>query len=124
MPRVVHFEISANNPEAQAHFYRSVFGWEITKWSGPQEYWFIKTGAADTPGIDGALFQPKETFAATVNTIQVESIDEVLDRLTTAGGSVVVEKHSIPGIGFQAYCKDPEGVLFGLHQPDSKAGQG
>lgn len=32
MPRVQHFEISANDPEKLAAFYEKVFGWKITKW--------------------------------------------------------------------------------------------
>src|SRR5215469_1323983 len=46
MPRVVHFEIHAQEPERAARFYSEVFGWEITKWGGPVDYWLIKTGAA------------------------------------------------------------------------------
>ena len=122
MPRVIHFEISANNPEAQAQFYRSVLDWEITKFPGPQDYWFIKTGEAGTPGIDGALFRPNESFTATVNTIEVPNLDEVLAKLQAAGGTVVVEQHALPGFGYRAYCKDPEGTLFGLHQPDPTPG--
>src|SRR4051812_15755751 len=35
MPRVIHFEISADEPERAARFYADVFGWEVTKWDGP-----------------------------------------------------------------------------------------
>jgi predicted enzyme related to lactoylglutathione lyase len=122
MPRVVHFEISANNPEEQAKFYRSLFRWEITKWEGPQDYWLIKTGEPGTPGIDGGFFRPTETFTATVNTIEVDDLDAYAEKVKAAGGSVAVEKQVIPGVGFSAYCKDPEGTLFGLHQTDPKAG--
>ncbi|MCX6616302.1 MAG: VOC family protein, partial [Acidobacteria bacterium] len=44
MPRVVHFEIAADNMERAAEFYEQVFGWKFQKWSGPQEYWLITTG--------------------------------------------------------------------------------
>ena len=29
MPRVVHFEIHADDPERAINFYKSVFGWEF-----------------------------------------------------------------------------------------------
>lgn len=29
MPRVVHFEIPADNPEKVAKFYTDVFGWKV-----------------------------------------------------------------------------------------------
>ena len=38
MPRVVHFEIRADNPERAVKFYSEIFGWEIQKWDGPVEY--------------------------------------------------------------------------------------
>ena len=44
MPRVVHFEITAEDPDRAAGFYSQVFGWELTKWEGPMEYWLITTG--------------------------------------------------------------------------------
>ncbi len=44
MPRPVHFEISADDPERALHFYQAVFGWKSQKWDGPQDYWLISTG--------------------------------------------------------------------------------
>ena len=42
MPRVIHFEFAADNPERAAKFYREVFGWESTQWGGPMDYWLVK----------------------------------------------------------------------------------
>lgn len=44
MPRVVHFEIHAENPPRAAQFYQTVLGWDVQKWDGPADYWLIKTG--------------------------------------------------------------------------------
>ncbi len=55
MPRIVHFEIQAENPERAIQFYGSLFGWVFTKWEGPMPYWLIKTGESSQPGIDGGL---------------------------------------------------------------------
>src|SRR5207248_9917827 len=41
MPRVVHFEVHADDPERAAKFYRELFGWRVEKWSGPVDYWMI-----------------------------------------------------------------------------------
>ena len=54
MPRPIHFEIHAENPERAMQFYRTLFGWEFTQWAG-QPYWLVKTGEKSTPGIDGGL---------------------------------------------------------------------
>ena len=39
MPRVIHFEILADNPRRASKFYRDAFGWDIETWEGPQGYW-------------------------------------------------------------------------------------
>lgn len=121
MSRVIHFEISANNPERVVAFYKKVFGWKIEKWEGPQEYWLVTTGEEEEPGINGGIFRPHEIFSGTVNTIGVPDVDEFAKRVKANGGQVVVEKMAIPGIGYQAYCKDVEGTLFGIHQQDPNA---
>ena len=44
MPRPIHFEIPADQPERASAFYRDVFGWQFRKWDGPMPYWLITTG--------------------------------------------------------------------------------
>ena len=121
MNRITHFEISANEPEKMVEFYESVFGWKITKWDGPIEYWMVATGDPETPGIDGGIFRPGELFTGTVNTVEVDDIDAMVEKVVENGGQLVVAKNPIPGIGHQAYCKDIEGTIFGLHQLDPTA---
>jgi len=36
-------------------FYKAVFGWEIDKWGGPQDYWVVTTGPQSELGINGAI---------------------------------------------------------------------
>src|SRR3990172_1844198 len=57
MSRVVHFEISADNPERAVKFYHNVFGWKITRWDGPMDYWIITTGRDKEPGINGGMIK-------------------------------------------------------------------
>jgi len=121
LPRVVHFEITANDPEKVVAFYQAVFGWKVTKYPGPQDYWLVTTGEPGTPGIDGGIFRPNEIFSATVNTIEVDDLDTVAEKVKAAGGQTVTPKSTIPGVGYQIYCKDIEGTLFGLHQADPQA---
>ncbi|MCD4685836.1 MAG: VOC family protein [Anaerolineae bacterium] len=123
MSRITHFELPAKDPEKLAAFYREVFGWEITKWEGPVEYWLVKTGAEGTPGIDGGFFKPEDGMPAmTVNTIDVADLDASIAKLTANGGAVPMPKLEVPGIGWMAYCKDVEGTLFGLMQMDETVG--
>ena len=121
MPRVVHFEISAKDPEKVVNFYQKVFGWKVTKWEGPQEYWLVETGETEEPGISGGIMRSNEVFSGTVNSVDVSDIDAYIEKIKQNGGEIVVEKHAIPGVGYNAYGKDVEGTLFGVHQEDSEA---
>lgn len=121
MARVTHFEINADEPERAVSFYQDVFGWEIQKWEGPVDYWLITTGREDEPGIDGALMKRTDPTAATWNTVEVDSVDDHVSKVEASGGSVVVPKMAIPGVGYQAYCRDTEGNVFGIHQSDPAA---
>lgn len=127
MTRVVHFEIHASNPKQIAEFYKKVFGWEIKQW-GEQEYWLVTTGPEGTPGINGGIMKrkgdvPKEGSAVNtfVNTIDVVSVDTTVQIVSENGGTVVVQKTAVPSVGWLAYCKDPDGNIFGVMQRDAGA---
>lgn len=121
MPRPIHFELSADDPERALAFYNQVFGWTASKWDGPIEYWLITTGEDSTPGINGGLMRRMDPSDGTVNTISVPSVDDYLAKATAAGGLIAMPKMAIPGIGYIAYCKDPEGNVFGIMQSDPDA---
>jgi hypothetical protein len=120
MPRVIHFEINADNPKRAIDFYKRVFDWKIEKWKGPGDYWFATTGDPKEPGIDGAIMErmKKET---TINTISVPSVDEYAARIKKAGGKQMTEKKAIPGVGYFCYCIDTEGNIFGIMESYPKA---
>lgn len=120
MPRVVHFEIGVDDPERAVKFYQDVFGWEIEKWEGPVEYWLITTGEESQPGINGGLMRRIDS-EKTINTVEVPSLDEFVEKIVKAGGKVVSPKSAVPGVGYMAYCHDSEGNRFGLMQPDPSA---
>ena len=120
MPRVVHFEIDAKNPEKAIKFYETVFGWKIEKWKGPIEYWLITTGKGES-GIDGGLSRRTEDTPSMVNTIDVSSIGEYIAKVESNGGSIMRSKMAVPGVGWMAYFKDPEGNLFGMMEEDTSA---
>jgi len=124
MPRVVHFEISADDMERAEKFYTDVFGWQFTKWEGddnPEPYRLVKTGEQDEHGIDGGMFQRRGSMTGHVNTVAVPNVDEYAERVTGSGGKVVVPKMAIPGVGHLVYCQDTEGSLFGIIQMDHSA---
>jgi uncharacterized protein len=121
MARVIHFELAADDPERAVKFYEGVFGWQIQKWDGPQDYWLTTTGAADTPGIDGAIMRRDPNMPGVVNTIDVTALDDVIAMVKANGGTVVAPKMTIPHVGYFAYCQDTEGNTFGMMQSDPSA---
>jgi predicted enzyme related to lactoylglutathione lyase len=120
MPRVVHFEIPADDFGRAVKFYEAVFGWEISKWDAPVDYWLITTGEEGEPGIDGAI-APREQVQNTTNTVSVPDVDEFAQKVVDAGGKIVTEKMTVAGIGYFHYCLDTEGNLFGIMQSDPNA---
>jgi len=127
MPRPIHFEIHAENPQRSIDFYTKLFGWQFTQW-GKEPYWLVKTGEQGTPGIDGGLMQrrgpgPAEMAAvnAFVCTVDVADVDAMVQKLVASGGTVALPKMPVPTVGWLAYGKDTEGNLFGMMQMDPKA---
>jgi len=120
MPRVIHFEIALKDPEGTGKFYSDVFGWKVNKWPGPVDYWLVTTGDKE-PGIDGGILKAGDAVAPIVNTIGVENIDAMMEKVKASGGSIVTPKNAIPTVGWFCYAKDPEGVPFGMMQSDENA---
>jgi predicted enzyme related to lactoylglutathione lyase len=127
MPRPVHFEIHAADPERVKAFYENLFDWKIERW-GEQPYWLVKTG--DGPGIDGGIVRrmgpapdPMDPtpVIASVCTIDVPDVDAYVARAVELGGVVALPKMPIPGVGWLAYCKDTDANIFGMMTADPKA---
>lgn len=126
MPRVIHFEIHAGDPDRAVKFYESLFGWTFQKWEGPMDYWLVTTGPDSQPGINGGLLRRQgeidgQAVIAYVCTIDVENIDASIAKAQSLGSQVVVPKMPIPGMGWLVYCKDTEGNIFGMMQADPEA---
>ncbi len=119
IPKVIHFEIPADDTKRAAEFYSRVFGWKVEKW-GPMEYWSATAGGEDEPGINGAIVARSE-MPVTRNTIAVASIEEFAEKIAGAGGKVVSPKMAIPGYGYIAACVDTEGNAFNIMQQDPNA---
>jgi len=132
--RPVHFEIQADDMERAKKFYTEVFGWKFEKWEskggGTPEYWMIMTAEKDSKemGINGGLLKrpcPAPALNQGTNaytcTMMVENIDEIIQKIEKAGGTVAMAKFAFPGMAWQAYYVDTEGNVFGVHQPDKNA---
>ena len=129
--RVIHFEVHAADTAKIAAWYHDIFGWEVRRWENPNvDYWIVMTApdGSKEPGIDGGITKrmglpPKggEPVSSFVCTIHLPSVDTWLAKIQQAGGSVALPKMPIPGLAWLAYCKDPEGNIFGIYEDDKNA---
>lgn len=117
---VVHFELPADDLERAQAFYREAFGWTLNSVPG-MGYVLVSTTPTDEQGapreagaINGGMLRRQEPVSAPVITIQVESIDQALERIERLGGSVARGRHAVGTMGFAAYVRDTEGNVVGL----------
>jgi uncharacterized protein len=127
MPRVIHFEIHATDPQKLMEFYTDLLGWKFSKWA-PIDYWLIETGPEGEMGINGALLPrqgPPPTEMQAVNafvcTADVTGLDALLVKAVALGGSLALPKMPVTGMGWVAYIKDPDGNIMGMIERDDKA---
>jgi predicted enzyme related to lactoylglutathione lyase len=125
----IHFEVLASDPARARRFYEAVFGWESTSCPAPREpYSLLETGPT-AAALSGAVIQrlgrPPVDVQATnafVLVMKVPSLDAWLVKVEEAGGRLAFPKSAVPGVGWLAYAKDPEGNIFGMIERDLGAG--
>jgi uncharacterized protein len=115
--RVTHFEIPAANPGECMEFYSSVFGWQFRQF-GTEPYWLAISGNESTPGINGAIMKEIAPGQPVVNTITVDDIDAMLEKVVKHGGRIHKPKWAIPSVGWLAFVADPQGNMHGIMQAD------
>ena len=106
-----HFEILCSDIVKAKRFYQNVFNWKFDEDSFPG-YSVIRTGAEPTGGF---MLKPPETPNHSLNVyFQVESIDAILKVVKTAGGTILVSRTEIPGVGYWGMFADPDGIVIGI----------
>jgi hypothetical protein len=120
MPRPIHFEIPAEDPERAIAFYAATLGWRAERFPDA-EYWLVKTGEDGEPGIDGAISRRRDREERATNVMGVDSVSAAMDRIAAAGGRITVPRMAVPGVGWVAYAVDTEGNPFGVFRPDPEA---
>ena len=121
---VCHFAIHADNVARAKEFYHRVFGWRFDEW-GPPDFYLIRTGSKDSPGILGALQKRTKPLGAGFNgyecTISVEDVRQTEDSIVANGGSIVLKPVEIPSVGTLIQFADTEGNLVCAMQYSLKA---
>lgn len=109
---IVHWEINTQNLDRVLDFYRSMFGWQVDV-NAEMKYGLVNTGSKS--GIGGGIGQTQSGTPNLVTFyIEVDNPQEVLDKATSMGASVVVPVTEIPNMVTFAQFKDPDGNIIGL----------
>jgi hypothetical protein len=122
MCSVVHFEMPYKDRERAARFYAAAFGW-THQFLGPEmgDYMLVSTAPAGARpqvppeaalgSINGGLYPFKADFPMQHPSlvIAVDNIRAAMQRVTKAGGAVLGEPMTIPGVGEYVVFRDTEG---------------
>ena len=119
---VAHFAINAGNVDRAKAFYSEVFGWEFTSGGWP-EFFHIDTGT-EKPGHPVGSLQRRRVIVegrpihGFECTIAVSDLGAVTDATEAAGGPIVMDPYSIPGVGTLIFVEDTEGNIVGAMHYD------
>ncbi|GGN30309.1 hypothetical protein GCM10011609_88030 [Lentzea pudingi] len=127
MDKVFWFDVPVRDIDEASEFYHEVFGWEVRpkhSRDGDDALSFRMAFTAQTddkntplkPGaINGGVVTRNIGITQPTILVEVDDVDEKIEKLLQAGGSMVTEKVSLPlANGNFAYAKDPDGNVLGL----------
>jgi len=119
MDKVVHFEIPYDNKDRASKFYSKIFGWKLLD-IPEMEYTMIHAAKMDKNNmviekgaINGGMFHRNDSAKHPMIVIGVQSIDETIKKVVSAGGKIVTPKQRIPN-GSYARVADCEGNVIGI----------
>lgn len=122
MPIVIHAIIPTDAALTVKAFYEKVFPeWTFTH-QPPNEFWEITENAPTSANrCFLAMMTGHQAPNVPLNYYVVASIDEKLPLVTQNGGSIVVGKSTVPGVGYFAQCLDVADQNFGFWEEDTSA---
>lgn len=82
----------------------------------PVPCWLVGPGAAE--GIGAGIAKRSEPWQTVTPTIEVASADDNQRKIIEAGGTIIVPKPLIPGVGKLVTFKDTEGNIMAILEPD------
>lgn len=114
---VVHFELMSSDPAKIGAFYEKTFGWTLQP--RPElNYTIVDTQAeGEMKGIGGGIVKPPhpEPWPAKLTMyIMVDDLDAYGRKIVAAGGTLLIEKQEVAGMGAFTIFSDPEGRMMGL----------
>lgn len=123
--KLTHFAIHTDQIERAKQFYSGVFDWGFNSY-GPDDFLQIKADKSENGELIGALqsrnYSPvPDKIIGLECTISVEDIDEIIEKVKSNGGKIIMQKTAIPFVGYLAKFLDTEGNLICVMQYDHSA---
>jgi predicted enzyme related to lactoylglutathione lyase len=116
---VIHWEFWSKDAGKVSDFYAKVFGWKINNM--PEiNYRVVDTGGG---GINGGIMTPDRSGPWPGNMsfyIDVDDLASYRQKITEAGGKIVVEEQQVPGMGSFSLFADPDGRVIGIWKNASR----
>jgi len=106
-----HFEIFTKDPARAEKFYGDLFGWQFSHDMG-NDYILFNPGK----GAGGAISKVEEFTPSVGLYFEVDSIDGYLKKAGSLGAESITAKTEIPGHGWYAIFRDPDGNSIGLYE--------
>jgi predicted enzyme related to lactoylglutathione lyase len=117
-------DTSQPDPQAVLDFYAGLFGWEFENAmpaDAPAQYFIARLRGGEVAAV-GTTPEAMPQVAQWNTYVWVESADETAEKVTDAGGSVVMAPFDIFEFGRMAEFTDPEGASFCVWQANRHKG--
>ncbi len=115
------FEIYGTHPTQLVEFYRQVFGWQMEKMEGI-DYWRVVPETSESNSLIGGLtYRTIPNLNSFLLYVNVNSMDETLEKILKMGGKIVRPKTAVPRAGWVTIVADSEQNIFGIWQADPNA---
>lgn len=122
MNKVTYFEIPADDMQQSQDFYSKVFGWETKEMGeGYTRLLSVPTSnngvsSNEAGAINGGIQKRGERAKAPTVVVTVQDIDDVTSKIESMGGTIVIPKEEMGGMGWYVQFDDPAGNRIGLFQ--------
>jgi len=118
----VWHENVSSDPQRAQDFYTGLFGWEIEHFkSGDYDYPMISSNGQTHGGFPTV---PEGTPPHWAGNVRVESVDDTVEKVQSAGGRLVAGPMDVEEVGRYAVVADPQGAVLAVFQPRGDGPEG
>jgi hypothetical protein len=115
MYELCHFAVQCDDVQRAKKFYESVFAWTMSGYRGvgTDEFQRIVTDQGKHIGaVQDRKFNPaNERILGFECSVSVPDVEEITRKVESAGGTMLMRKTAIPGVGWIVKFLDTEGNL-------------